>query len=72
MQDGGEIFKGEARRDGVYAYAELGDVVGAGLGQEGEDVGPCGGFLGGRHGVFEVVGYRVDGESTGFFKEFGR
>lgn len=61
-EDCGEVFEGEARGDGIDADGELGDVGGsAGLREEGEDVGAGGGFLGGGHAVFEVVGDGVYG-----------
>ena len=41
------------------------------MGEEGEDVGTSGGFLGGCYAVFEVVGYRVYCETAGFLEEFG-
>ena len=61
LEDCGEIFEREAGGYGVYADGELGDVWGAGLREEGEDVGACRGFLGGRYAVFEVIGYGVYG-----------
>ena len=70
LEDGGEILEGEARGDGVDTDAELGDVRGARLGEEGEDVGSRGGFLAWGHRVFEIVGYRVYGQAAGFFEEF--
>ena len=70
-QDGGEIFKGEACGYGVHADGELADIGRARLGEEGQDVGTCGGLLGGRYGVFEVIGYGVDGQGAGLLKKFG-
>jgi hypothetical protein len=41
------------------------------LREEGENVGSGGGLLGRGYGVFEVVGYGVYGEGTGFLEKFG-
>ncbi len=71
LEDGGEIVEGEAGGDGVDADGDFSDGWrGRGL-QEGEQVGAGLGFLGGGDGVFEVVGYGVDGEGAGFLEEFG-
>ena len=70
MEDCGEVVEGETGGDGVYAHAELCDMWGSRLREEGEDVGSCGGFLAGGYTVFEVVGYCVYGEGAGFLEEF--
>jgi hypothetical protein len=57
------------RGDGVDADAELGDVRGPWAGEEGEEGGAGGGFLGGGDGVLEVVGDGVGGEAVGFLEE---
>lgn len=71
LEHRGEIREREARGYGVDAHAELGDVRRSRLREEREDVLPRGGFLGRRHRVLEVVGYRVYGEAPGFLQESG-
>jgi hypothetical protein len=46
-------------------------VCGAWMGEEGKDVGSGHGFLAWSYGVFEVVGYGVNGKSAGLFEKFG-
>lgn len=41
------------------------------LGEEGEDVLACGGFLSRRYAVLEIVGDGVYGERAGFLEELG-
>lgn len=69
LEHGGEVGESQARGHGVDADAELGDVGWARLREEGEDVLPRGGLLGGRDGVFEVIGYAVHGDAAGFLEE---
>jgi hypothetical protein len=71
VEEGGEVFEGEAGGDGVDSDGELGGVWGSGLGEEGEEVGAGGWLLGGGYGVFEVVGDGVYGEGAGLLEEFG-
>jgi hypothetical protein len=71
LKYGGEVFEGEARRNGVYADGEFGDVRGTGLREAREDVLPCGGFLRGGYAVFKIVGDGVYGEGAGFLEELG-
>jgi hypothetical protein len=72
LEDGGQVFEREARGDGIDAYAELVDVWWAGLGEEVQDVLPCGRLLGGCDGVFEIVGDGVYCETSGLLQEPGR
>ena len=48
----------------MFAYAFCAFVV-----KDCDDILAAFGFLGGSDGVFEVVGYAVDGEAAGLFEE---